>query len=230
MTRSSNPIILIVSCNAFRSNGYNDAIRNTWLQEWGRLIPHRFLIGRGCVDPLDDELVVDEGDNFSNAIYKSRAGQRWSNDQGYSHLFLACSDTYVAIPRLLASDFEKYDCVGDMLSSDPFPGGGCGYWLSARANEAMFLDDIRRYTGLETENHDLWTGRALAKAGLSLHNDDRYWTNSGNPGLFPYWDEKVWDTGIISVHLGQCPTPTRRSIYTSKEMINCHAAFMKNAK
>ena len=224
------PIIFILSCGAYRTSGHNQAIRETWAGEWGNLIPHKFLLGRGCTDPLDDELIFDEDDSRSNAMYKCREAQRWSNDHGYSHMFLCCSDTYVAVPRLLASGFENYDCVGSMLTDAPFPGGGCGYWLSARANDAMFCDNLSRYEGLEKENHDLWAGRALAAAGIPLQNDARYWTNGGFAGLFPYWEKTVWDTGIVAVHLGQCPEPGVYPTYTPEDMRKCHQSFLENAK
>ena len=103
------PIIFILSCGAYRTSGHNQAIRETWAGEWGNLIPHKFLLGRGCTDPLDDELIFDEDDSRSNAMYKCREAQRWSNDHGYSHMFLCCSDTYVAVPRLLASETGQWD-------------------------------------------------------------------------------------------------------------------------
>jgi hypothetical protein len=210
-----NPVIIILSCEAFRHNGYNDAIRETWLKEWGHLVPHKFLLGRGCTDPLDDELVVDEDDGYENTLSKCRAAQRWSNDIGYSHMFLACCDTYVAVPRLLASGFENYDCVGSMLTDAPFPGGGCGYWLSFRANDAMFHDVP------DTDAHDLWTGRALARAGIPLTHDERYWTGGGGPTLFPSRDKTMWERGLISAHLGQMKR------YDAQQMFDCHKAFME---
>jgi hypothetical protein len=219
-----NPVILILSCNAFRTSGHNRAIRETWLQEWGHLVPYKFLIGRGCTDPADDELVVNEADDFKNTIWKCRAAQRWANDNGFSHLFLCCADTYVVIPRLLDSGFANSDCIGSLIGED-YPGGGCGYWLSARANDAMFCDDIRRYAGNELTNHDLWTGRALRAAGLSIQNDNRYWTNQGLPGLFPYASD-IWRSGIIAAHLGQCPDWGVRSTYKPNDMRACHWCYM----
>lgn len=220
-----NPVILILSCNAFRTSGHNQAIRETWLA--GQNVPYKFVLGRECTDPADDELIVNEKDNFENLIWKSRAAQRWSNDRGYSHLFLCCSDTYVIVPRLLASGFEKHDCSGCLVND--YPGGGCGYWLSARANDAMFCDDICRYKGNELTNHDFWTGMALRAAGISIHNDERYWTNRGFPGLFPYASD-IWKTGIIAAHLGQCPKWGVRSTFTPDDMRACHWCYMHSGE
>src|ERR1019366_9568414 len=40
------PVILIASCQAYRTNGFNDAVRETWIRRWGHLIDYRFVLGR----------------------------------------------------------------------------------------------------------------------------------------------------------------------------------------
>ena len=47
---AGKPIILIASCQAYCTNGFNDAARDTWLKKWRGLVDYRFVLGRECKD------------------------------------------------------------------------------------------------------------------------------------------------------------------------------------
>jgi hypothetical protein len=221
------PIILITSCAKFRKNSYQDAIRSTWLYEWGHLIDYRFVLGRGCDDPQKDELVLAVDDDYASVPEKCNAGQRWALNSGYKNVFQADADTYIAIPRLLSSGWEAYDCIGCLVGSPSFPGGGCGYGLGPRALAA--LADVTppfKWQDAPRDNEkgsDLLTGLVLSRAGIPMTHDARFWTGDGGPVLFPFWDKDVWNSGIITAHLGQCQR------YEPAWVQACHRNFMENA-
>jgi len=221
-------ILLITSCAKFRKSSYQDACRATWLREWGHLIEHRFLLGRSCDKPREDELILDVDDGYAAVPEKCNAAHSWAVEQGYTNVFQADADTYIAILRLLSSGWEAYDCVGCVVGNPPFPGGGCGYGLGPRALAALVaVTPPFKWQDAPRDNEkgsDLLTGLTLARAGIPMTHDARYWTGDGGPVLFPFWDKNVWDGGIISAHLGQCQQYEPRWVY------ECHKNFMDNAK
>jgi len=219
-------IILITSCAKFRMNSYQDADRATWLASWGNLIEHKFLLGRSCENPQDDELVLNVDDGYAAVPEKCHAGWCWAVAQGYTHVFQADADTYIAIPRLLYSGWEAYDCIGCLVGSPLFPGGGCGYGLGPRALAALAAvhppfqwQDPPRHN---EKGSDLLTGLVLARAQIPMTHDARYWTGDGKQVLFPHRQKGVWNTGLITAHLGQCQR------YEPSWVYECHANFMEN--
>ena len=74
------PIILIASFEAARHNGYNNAIRDTWVKDLYGRMPYKFVLGRECAGtPLqDDEIVVDAGDGREDFPNKTKAARAWA--------------------------------------------------------------------------------------------------------------------------------------------------------
>ena len=215
------PIILITSCDKYRLNSYNTAARLTWLKD--SPIDYRFILGRGCSDLLPDETRLDVNDSRTAVPEKCHAGWVWARACGYTHVFQCASDTYISIKRLQASGWEKHDCVGCLIGDAPvFPGGGCGYGLGPLALDALCAarpsDFDHKY------GDDLLTGTVLARVGITMTHDARYWTGDGKQVLFPFWEKDVWDSGVISAHLGQCQTYEPQWVYA------CHQSFLENAK
>ena len=210
-----NPIILITSCNRDAERGCNDAIRNTWLSKWGDLIPHRFFMGQGCNNPKDDELVFYEDDGYESVVNKTQEAYRWAFQNGYDYVFQCDVDTYVFIPRLLSSGFEKYDYIGYLVGHGTYAGGGCGYWLSKKAIEYL-VSDKPPFPNWS----DLWVGNVLSKSNIVAVHDERYWCggdymDGGGHNAFPIYDENLRRT-VITAHLGQGVN------YGPERMIECH--------
>jgi hypothetical protein len=181
-----NPIILIHATPADESRGLVQAIRETWVAEWGHLIPHRFIYDRTYVGPAQkDEWTFDVDPGYWVMMRKTQAACALAAVQGYSHAFIICSDTYVVVPRLLESGYEKHSYVGHR-AGEGHAGGGCGYWLDGRAMRAVI--EARTFNDYE----DRWVGTVLKEAGIECFHDPRYWG-----AVHPYLD------GIITVHLHQ---------------------------
>jgi hypothetical protein len=185
--RPMNPIILIHATPADEKRGLVQAIRETWVAEWGHhLIPWRFIYDRTYVGPAQkDEWTFDVDPGYWVMMRKTKAACRRALDQGYSHVFIICSDTYVVIPRLLASGYENHHYSGHR-AGEGHAGGGCGYWLDGRAMRAVI--EARTFNDYE----DRWVGTVLKEAGIECFHDPRYWG-----AVHPYLD------GIITVHLHQ---------------------------
>ena len=59
------PIILIAAWQGYKARGDQDACRETYLKEWGHLIPHRFVYDREYKDECaPDEIIVDAPTGF----------------------------------------------------------------------------------------------------------------------------------------------------------------------
>jgi hypothetical protein len=93
--------------------------------------------------------------------------------QDYDFCFLTDSDSYVSIPRLLASGFEAHDYIGYQLETPdgiPYASGGAGYWLSRKAMKMVAEEAIPE----RFKNEDEMVGTVLAEDGIKLHHDPRY--------------------------------------------------------
>lgn len=239
-----NIIIFIMSCERDRNNGWNDAVRETYLKTWGDRIQHKFLIGGGSTGtisdgephiigrsgkpPQEDELFLAVDDSYNGLSQKVRAAYRWANCR-YDYIFQAMGDTYVAVPRLLASGFEQHDYTGCVIDIPPYVGGGSGYCLSRRAYSIIASNQDENIPIWD----DLWIGNVLRDAGIAPHNDMRYWTDAhlvngiakGGGGAFPSWEQYIWDTGILATHLGR-----NTNQFKPLWMQECHKSFLKNAR
>jgi len=120
-------LIAISSCGDFESNGNNQAMRDTWLQDlrrymWGtvqepncRPIDYKFFFGVGQGEPeLDDSVILREvPDDYGHLTYKTRASLIWAHREGYDFVFRCFPDTYVRVDRLMACGWEQHDYLGD---------------------------------------------------------------------------------------------------------------------
>ena len=212
-----NPLIFILTSEADKAKGYHDAIYDTWLTEWGALIDYKFLFSREHTAAADDELVVDAPLGYMEAVYVVQEAVRWALHNKYENVCIATSDTYFAIPRMLASDFKEHDFVGLRCNPPYFHvTGGPGYWLSRHACRVL----IQARTYLEYQ--DLWASRELQKAGIELWSDTRYWDSHDVTRPFLYNDPQAWDTGIFAVHLGF----QKGRVYDPECMRECHHAYL----
>jgi hypothetical protein len=224
--RLDKPIIMIGSCERDRNNGYNDSIRNTWAKAWKHLIDYRFVLGKTCSNPKPDEIIVHSGDGYYDLPFKTREGHRWALDNGYDYVFQCFTDTYIIVPRLLKTDFRRYDCTGHMInhngsstnkclcgcdkSTGEYPQGGAGYWLSPKASKVLIADTPGHPDDFWM-SEDLWVGNALRRGGITNWcHEHRYWACN-----YPHTEKlfskcrcgrRVWEDndsigGVVSVHL-----------------------------
>ena len=165
------PVILIMSCASYRAQ-FNDAQRETWIRTWSDVLPDcRFVLGHGCSNPKMDELIFDVDDGYMGVPYKSNAAHRWAREKGYGHVFHCFPDTYINIPRLLASGYEKHDYTGDVWNPwapIPYVQGGAGSWFSPLASSIIAA------TPPAMDFDDLWIGRSLRNKGILPVHDGRY--------------------------------------------------------
>ena len=200
------PIILVTSCHSYRNIGYEDAIRSTWVRKC--TIDYRFVLGGDADNPARDEWFFDVPDDYAHVTLKTIAGHARAVEEGYDFVFQCFLDTYVNVPRILASDFHRWDYVGFFKGHDGEPSrepdvygryayacGGSGYWLSRDASEVVArtpieLDDMELALWAE----DLWVGTAIGRAGIFGHNEPRY----REPGRW-YVEH---GSEVFSAHLG----------------------------
>jgi hypothetical protein len=170
--------------------------------------------------PRADEVWLDVGDWMRDLSEKVVHIVRWAVEQKYDYMFKCDCDTYVHVPRLLASGFEKFDYIGYPIFrtenySVPWRGrdlvyaqGGAGMWLSRRAMESFLASDQSHITFEDAE--DIRMGWLLEEAGIPLQQDVRY---------EPYQS------------LQNAPTPTNGMISTHKccpeHMYEIHKRFQK---
>lgn len=166
-----NPMALIFSCAQDRTNGRDAAVRDTWLQRWGSLLDYKFVYGRGVEPQFGDQISVDAGDSYGELGQKQRAAYRWFLDKGdHDFLFVCYTDTYVVVPRLLASEYWTHLYTGRRDEEGRlFAGGGMGYWLNHAA--AAMLADLPSKPGLYSDEDD---GYALAEHKILPWDDKRY--------------------------------------------------------
>lgn len=227
----TNPLILIVSCEAYRHNGIQDAIRETWAKT--SEIPYRFLLGRGCENPAADELIVDADDDYASICWKQREAYKVLISQSvpFTHVFTCCTDTYVIPDRLLRCGFEAFSyCgsavvhAGSVMGSIPFAQGGAGFWLDKKALTALANDKSCRKLP-----PDIWAAYVLVKHGIPLaHSSQAFWT--GFPTPEPFESDKcvtmhlsqgtgnydpAWmrDTHYIYTHTAKLPIPKAQPVF-----------------
>jgi hypothetical protein len=129
-------LIAVLSCELYRTNGNNQALRDTWLPCIAGA-DYKLFMGQGSQCSQADEVYVDVPDDYGHVTYKTRAIYKWALEHDYDYIFKCFADTYVCPVRLLSSGFENYDYVGNFAcrpqGSFAYCTGGSGYWLSKKA-------------------------------------------------------------------------------------------------
>lgn len=176
--------ICVKSCHRDLDAGHHDAIRGAWGRDAkANGVDVFFFVGH---DPnqadsrrirryVSGEVLLDCRDDYESLPTKTRRICQWAMGKMFPYLFLCDNDTFVKIPQLLKTGFEKSDYSGyfrDHLPgeapfnySDPFgeyPGcrawasGGIGYFLSRKAVEIVAADPPTGWA------EDMWVGQVLA--------------------------------------------------------------------
>lgn len=176
----SKLLICVKSCQRDLARGDHQVIRNTWGKEAKAAgIDVRFFVGQSDLTNRyePDEVHLKCEDSYEALPFKTREICRWASAKVLDHIFLCDTDTFLYIPYLLTSGFEKYDFMGFMLhhlgKSFPYkttdmrgapeihpkcytwPSGGAGYFLSKRAA----VEVANEYPNSWAE--DLWVGQVI---------------------------------------------------------------------
>lgn len=183
-------LIAIASCERDSNNGFNDAVRNTWLQNAN--VDYKFFLGDVNITEKDDEVPLLCKDDYLSLPEKTLEIMRWAVERDYDYIFKCDTDTYVVLDRLLNSDFRKWDYIGHFNAPIGVPNvvyktlytwasGGSGYFLSKKAAQIIVDENSTEKAmcpNLKIPCEDLWIGQVLGpsieKGILRANSDDRY--------------------------------------------------------
>ncbi len=180
-------LIAVSSCDRDAQNGFNAAMRQTWIREMPQVegFDYKIFYGKGERALLTDEVRLDVPDDYHGLPFKTRESLKWALDQGYDFVFRAFTDTCISPHRLRTSGFARhhyFGCFPGGYSPEPdakghyaYASGGPGYFTDRKASEAIVAaePDRKIYDAYWAE--DLWVGDVLGKAGISGHNDVGFW-------------------------------------------------------
>jgi hypothetical protein len=175
------PLVAVVTCHDPRFAKLQQACRETWAKTWKDLVDIRFFIGNPVGTEMDRTVCLDCPDDYWGLPLKTWTMVNWARSMGYTHVFKCDDDTYVHIPRLLASGWEKCDYTGRQAFGHTFVfgQGGSGYWLSSRCIDIVancpqdyWAQDRRKCLHCGCE--DMAVGLLLKNNGIGLKTDMRY--------------------------------------------------------
>ena len=162
------PLIAIPSCHA--NGAARAACKSTWIAKWGNLVDIRFFIGKPKRRNQKDTIYLDVLDDYNSLPLKVKAVHAWALANGYTHVFKCDDDTFVHVPRLLASGYQREYYVGARRSLF-FAQGGAGYWLNAEAMRVLAKCPDHDWAVQKAE--DIAVG-FLLQGKLPLTKDTRY--------------------------------------------------------
>lgn len=146
-------LIGISSCNKFETNGFNDALRSTCLNNlktdykifhgdriWTEgdmslpVFSKKINYAPIEIKANHDVVISEVNDDFYGIMAKYVSKCRYALDRGYDYLFNCYYDTYFVENRLLNSGFEKYDYCGKYGAPYILQHcqGGAGVFLSKK--------------------------------------------------------------------------------------------------
>jgi len=203
-------LIAIKSCH--RDWEQEQICRETWLSvfEHGRSVAggggtafhiadylfFRGIDGNLLQTPPDDVVSLPVCDDYISLPFKTQAICRYTLEHTYDYAFLADTDTYVDVLRLMQSGFERWPYSGWAWDGKGgYASGGSGYWLDRTcmalvAGAAFEMDWIHSERG-SMRGEDLQVGGLLWKLGFEPHDDKRYRIRAPGPQA---------DNDIITLH------------------------------
>jgi hypothetical protein len=208
-------LIGVKSCERDRTQGFHQAIRNTWGSGLTNLY---FFMGAGSNPIAIDEVSVDAPDDYRSLPFKTKAMLNWFLLRDWTHMFLCDNDTYINIAEFQKIDYQNYDYsgyfgywpvgkkMGDTFRYDDGQGnihdpchawasGGFGYFVSRKAAELIVATEPCSWA------EDLWVGQALgphiqsgAIKGHALQNyaGTSVWHIAKGPGN-PFTAQRIRD-------------------------------------
>jgi hypothetical protein len=141
-------------------------IMDTWGREAARDFDVHFFTG--------PELEVS--DDYLSLPEKTRAICKWARNRDYDWMLMADTDSYISLPRALASGFEQYDYSGYVQTWLPVPYcSGPSYWLSSKAMQILVETNWKQFeVPRHATDEDVMVGSVLFHRGIRYHHDDRY--------------------------------------------------------
>ncbi len=171
-------LIAIISCKRDIDNGFNDAIRDTWIRHIPEGVDYKFIIGQNDGLVLkDDEVMLPCPDDYNNLPYKTKALLEWALVNDYDFVYKCDTDTYLMPDRLINSGFHNFDYVGHFNGPIgqtntiygclySWTSGGSGYCLSKKAMQIVVSYDASHMSMcpvLQIPCEDLWVGQLLGE-------------------------------------------------------------------
>ena len=188
-------LVAIMSCWLAELNGDNQSLRDTWLKELPAYpnVDYKFFHGSGASQypgqayrfeageikkPIPpDVITLQSPDDYLSLILKSQELHKWGLERDYDFVLKADTDTYVNIPQLMVSGFEKHDYSGFIHTpAATYPevpygmlGGGEGYWTSRQACEVISKAAPSKEQHMNFGSaEDRWTAFVLGEAGIRM--------------------------------------------------------------
>lgn len=185
-----DPFLCIMSCKRDQENGCVDWFRKI---HSNLLIPYRIFLGQGCVVTHEDEIVLSVDDSYARLPWKVQTAFKWVFDQAeqFTHIIKTDSDCRIWSDRLLTSDFEKYDYVGNFFDGHVNPASrsetyasGAGYCLSRTAAEKVTMLNVEQiiqpchiWTDDKAYAEDEFVGRCLPPSEWRRFHSEQYMPN-----------------------------------------------------
>src|ERR1700731_5158155 len=106
-------LIAVCSCQRDRSRRCHDKIRHSLAREVPADV--RFFVGGTKLDNLlSDEVWLDVLDDYRNLPQKVRQICQWALAHDYAHLLKCDNDSVPFQDRLVKSNFQDFDYVGEL--------------------------------------------------------------------------------------------------------------------
>ncbi len=228
-------LIAILSCSDHILKGYNQTMRDTWLKDVPLGVDYKFFFGTkllieptledwqkapsdflkktvACTDisgykEKTDEVLLLASDRYEHNTYKFKSMCQWALREGYEFVFQCLTDTYVAVDRLVNSQFQDFDYSGTSNGERTALGGGPGFWMSKKALAAIANAKVDCWT------YDAWSGKVILENGMSIHHDERY-TNLSQQA------PPQCNNNAITSHIANTP-----EIYDPAMMVGLHKLY-----
>jgi hypothetical protein len=162
-------LVVTQSCQRDLENGRQNAIEETWLDRWGHLITHRFVLGGALsFNGSFGNWYFPVPDHYDAVAFKCHAAMQQAREEGYTNVFYSDTDTFINVPKLLVSDYTRAPYIG-LRCDQGHASGGAGFWVSGPAIKV--LAEAKPTSGFS----DMWVADHLRRAGIGLDADNRYY-------------------------------------------------------
>lgn len=146
------------------------ACRRTWMRD-GATYPDLEIVffqgGASHAHRVGDTVHLPVSDDYKSLDTKVVRFLAYCMEEfEFEHVFKCDDDTYVHLPRLMATNLAGIDYAGFDYRGRGSATGGGGYWLSRRAAQIV-TDAVSHGPGID---EDVLVGFVLRRAGVTLHH------------------------------------------------------------
>lgn len=186
-------LIAVMSCWLCEVNGDNQSVRDTWMRDIPGDVDFKFFHGSGssCYPGSDkkfsradvdkvwlDTVTLRTPESYEHLIERAQELYTGAFYADYDFVFKCYPDTYVDVPKLLSSGFEKHDYFGHWLTAPGVSptnprgclGGGEGYWLSRKALELV----VGATPCVDPIGEDTWIGEIMGNNHIPMIDHTGY--------------------------------------------------------